>query len=300
VFSSFAVRDLLAPPRRFTYNGTQYIKDRGYAFEQQLSLNTDGKLDKPLSAYALPEESAEIPAMVLNSVNTTDGRMIVIGTRPMRFFMQPPFDSSLGPRTDADAVCFQSLFQGRHPEQLRFLTAIRMSATFPYVLPSVWLPTDPVIDVMDAGFRDNTGMESAVKYISYFSQWIEANCSKVVLIEIRDKPQGGWNREKRRKNIFDLVTGPALLTQNNIFRFQEYQQLRSLEKLKALLGNQFERVVFEYKPKDESHPASLSFHLTQREKRDIRSSINHETNQYSFQRMQQFFQPVTSQANRQK
>lgn len=215
--------------------------------------------------------------------------------------MCPVFDSTLGPQTDADAVCFQAFFQNRNPGKLRFLTALRMSATFPYVLPNVWLPTQPVIDVMDAGFRDNSGIESAVKFISYFRQWIQENCSKVVLVEIRDKPQGGWSREKEEhRNIFDLVTRPALLTQNNLFRFQEYQQIRSIEKLKALLGNQFERVVFEYKPRDESHPASLSFHLTQREKRDIRTSINHKTNRYSFSRMQQYFRPVTNQAGMQK
>ena len=290
VFSSFVVRDLLAPPRRFEYNGTRYIKDRGYSFERQFSLNTDGELDKPLVQYAEPEQSATIPTMVLNSVITADGRNIMIGTRPMRFMMRPAFDSSMGPDADADAVCFQAFFAGRHPEQLRFLTALRMSATFPYVLPNVWLPTEPVIDVMDAGFRDNTGIETSVKFIYTFKHWIEANCSKVVLVEIRDKPQGGWSREKDDKNIFDLVTRPALLTQNNLFRFQEYQQIRQLERLKAIMGQSFERVVFEYKPKDESHPASLSFHLTQREKRDIILSLNHESNRYSFKRVQKFLQ----------
>jgi hypothetical protein len=286
VFSSFAVRDLLAPPRRFMYNGTAYIKDRGYAFEQQLITNTDGWLDKPLQAYRTAEEQAQMPSLFVNSVITADGRNVVMATRPVRFLMKPRFDSSLGPVPDADAICFQSFFAKRHPGQLRFLTAIRMSATFPYVLPSVWLPTEPVIDVMDAGFRDNTGIESALKYLFTFREWITANCGKVVLVEIRDKPQGGWNREQDDRNIFDLVTRPALLTQNNLFRFQEYQQLRQLERVKQLMGRQFERVVFEYKPRDEKHPASLSFHLTQREKRDIISSLQHPTNRFSFERME--------------
>ncbi|MCU0403685.1 MAG: patatin-like phospholipase family protein, partial [Chitinophagaceae bacterium] len=176
VFSSFAVRDLLAPPRRFDYNGTKYIKDRGYAFERQFSMNTDGELDKPLVQYESAERDAVIPTMILNTVITADGRNINIGTRPVRFLMRPAFDSSMGPPADADAVCFQSFFAGRHPEQLRFLTALRMNATFPYVLPNVWLPTEPVIDVMDAGFRDNSGIETATKFIYNFRQWIEANC----------------------------------------------------------------------------------------------------------------------------
>jgi Patatin-like phospholipase len=285
VFSSFAVRDLLAPPRRFNYNGTPYIKDRGFAFEQQLSKNTEGWLDKPLEAYRSAEETAQLPSLFVNAVITADGRSMVMATRPVRFLMKPRFDSTLGPQPDADAICFQSFFAERHPGQLRFLTAMRMSATFPYVLPSVWLPTEPVIDVMDAGFRDNTGIETAMKYLFTFRDWIAANCSKVVLVEIRDKPQGGWNRDQDDRNIFDLVTRPALLTQNNLFRFQEYQQLRQLERVKQMMGDRFERVVFEYKPRDEKHPASLSFHLTQREKRDIISSLRHPANNYSFERM---------------
>lgn len=293
VFSSFAVRDLLAPPRRFTYNNTKYIKDRGYAFEQQLSQNTEGWLDKPIEAYREAEMKALMPTILMNTVISADGRNMVIATRPVRFMMQPILDSTMGPKTDADAICFQSFFNKRHPEKLRFLTALRMSATFPYVLPNVWLPTNPVIDVMDAGFRDNTGIETSLKYLFYFKQWIEENCSKVVLVEIRDKPMGGWNTEREDKNISDLVTRPALLTQNNLFRFQEYQQLRQLERMKKAMGEKFERVVFEYKPNDVSHPASLSFHLTQREKKDIIMSLKHPTNLASFDKMKSILYPPT-------
>lgn len=290
VFSSFAVRDLLAPPRRFTYRGAEYIKDRGYAFEEQLSKNTLGFLDKPLGSYAQPETDAVVPTLLLSAVVTADGRNVVMATRPVRFLMQPAARLQLGTAPDADAICFQSFFAGRHPENLRFLTALRMSATFPYVLPNVWLPTEPVVDVMDAGFRDNSGIEAALKFIQTFQLWIKQNCSKVVLVEIKDKPQGGWNTDKNEKNILDLVTRPALLTQNNLFRFQEYQQYQQLERMQWIMGNQLERVVFEYKPKDEDHPASLSFHLTQREKRDIQSSLHHPANAAAFARMQQLLQ----------
>ena len=61
-----------------------------------------------------------------------------------------------------------------------------MNATFPYVLPTVWLPTNPVIDVMDAGLRDNYGQESALRFIAVFKDWLQANTSKVVLIQKRD------------------------------------------------------------------------------------------------------------------
>jgi hypothetical protein len=52
---------------------------------------------------------------------------------------------------DPDVIDFTSFFEKQDPYNLRILTALRMNATFPIVLPNVWLPSDPVIDVMDAG-----------------------------------------------------------------------------------------------------------------------------------------------------
>ena len=67
---------------------------------------------------------------------------------------------------DTDGVDYQRLFANQDPMNLRVLTALRMNATFPYVLPNVWLPTTPVIDVMDAGLRDNYGQETAIRFIA--------------------------------------------------------------------------------------------------------------------------------------
>jgi hypothetical protein len=62
-----------------------------------------------------------------------------------------------------------------------------MNATFPYVLPNVWLPTNPVIDVMDAGLRDNFGQENTLRFIESFKNWLQENTAKVVIIQIRDR-----------------------------------------------------------------------------------------------------------------
>ncbi len=50
---------------------------------------------------------------------------------------------------------------------MRLLTALRINATFPYVLPNVWLPSKPVIDVMDAGLRDNYGQKQHFVLLMY-------------------------------------------------------------------------------------------------------------------------------------
>jgi hypothetical protein len=56
---------------------------------------------------------------------------------------------------------------------VNILSALRMNATFPYVLPNVWLPTNPIIDVMDAGLRDNFGQESSLRFIEVFKDWLK-------------------------------------------------------------------------------------------------------------------------------
>lgn len=267
LFSSFVTRDLLAPAQFFRYAGQRYIKDRGYAFEQKLNSNTLGWLDKPLTAYKTAEAAAIIPHMLLHAVITRDGRTVYFSNHSVRFLTRPKLkvSNTIYP----DGIDFRSFFAGQGADSLRFLSALRMNATFPYALPNVWLPTSPVIDVMDAGFRDNTGLETAIRFVHYFHQWIQDNCSKVLIVQIRDKPEGGWDAPYESNNMFDIVTKPALLTQNNLFRFQEYDQLKRLELLQQQLPGMIERVLFEYSPNKQQNAASLSFHLTRSEQQDI-------------------------------
>ena len=285
LFTSFVARDLLAPPQRFTYKNQQYIKDRGHAFEQKLSANTHGWLERSLQDYKQFEDSSLIPRVLINTVITRDGRKMIIGTSPARFLMQPFVNSTNDRASDPDAVDFISYFHKQQPGNLSMLSALRMNATFPYVLPNVWLPTKPVIDVMDAGFRDNTGVESGTRFLYYFRNWLKENTSKVVMIQIRDKIQGGWENPYLSDNIFDFMVRPALLTQNNLFQFQEYSQLRELEWFHALYGDGFNRVVFEYRPASKEAAATLSFHLTQREKKDLKASIKRPENASAFERV---------------
>ncbi len=95
--------------------------------------------------------------------------------------MRPAYDTNhVTDAAEPDAVDYQALFTKQDPLNLRMLTALRMNATFPYVLPNVWLPSEPVIDVMDAGIRDNYGQETALRFIQVFQQWIRENTAGVV------------------------------------------------------------------------------------------------------------------------
>lgn len=282
-FSSFVARDLAAPAQKFKVGAYEYVKDRAYSFEQQLNKNTRYLLDKELSALQEEEKQALIPTMIFNSVITRDGRKMLISTHPLSFLMKPAGDAGLQLDGDPDAVDFAALLQKQDPMNLRLLTALRMNATFPYVLPNVWLPTEPVIDVMDAGLRDNYGIETAVRFIHVFRHWIRENTSGVTLLQIKDRKGGGWEHPFESKAISEIVTKPLLLLQLNWHKMQQYNQQDQLGMISDLLPGAFNRISFQYLPEKEEMKAALNFHLTQREKIDIRHALDNQVNADSFQ-----------------
>jgi hypothetical protein len=283
LFSSFVARDLIAPAQKFKIGNYVYVKDRGYAFEEKLGRNAKGLLDKHIGDYAADEKAANIPLMFFNSVVTRDSRKMIISTQPVSFMMRGWQDTSKMPVMDPDAVDFGAFFKKQDPFNLRVLTALRMNATFPIVLPNVWLPSNPVIDVMDAGLRDNYGQETALRFLENFDDWIDKNTSGVLIIQIRDRSPGGWDSPYLSDDISDHVTKPFLLLQHNWFKMMEYSQNDLLSYYTKRTGRTVHKVLFEYAAGREENKAVLSFHLSKREKKDIVNSIRSSLNAKSFE-----------------
>jgi len=278
LFSSFVARDLASPAQKFKVGDYEYIKDRGYAFEQRLNVNTRGVLNRQMKDIAVDESAARMPIMLFNPVVTRDSRAMIISSQPVSFLMKPRYDSARIPRMDPDAVDFGALFAKQEPRNLRLLTALRMNATFPYVLPNVWLPTSPVIDVMDAGFRDNFGEMNAIRFLNAFREWLKENTSGVVLLQIRDRKTGGWENPYESVNVTEIITKPLLLLQDNWYKMQEYNQDDLLSLAQNGMGFSFHKLVFQYAPKSEDAGAALNFHLTTQEKQSIISSLDNMEN----------------------
>jgi hypothetical protein len=283
LFSSFVARDLASPAQKFVVSDHEYVKDRGFAFEQRLNENTHGLLNQQLKDLASDEAAARMPLLLFNPVVTRDSRAMVISTQPVSFLMRPRFDSTKIPAMDPDAVDFGALFAKQGPKDLRLLTALRMNATFPYVLPNVWLPSRPVIDVMDAGFRDNFGEMNAVRFLNAFREWMKENTGGVVLLQIRDRKAGGWENPYESNDITEIITKPLLLLQDNWYKMQEYNQDDLLSLAQNGMGFPFRKLVFEYVPRSEDAGAALNFHLTKEEKLNIIGSLDNTDNQHAFQ-----------------
>lgn len=297
LFTSFFARDLIAPAQKFSVGSFQYVKDRGYAFEQKLNENTRGYLNKQLKDYMADEKAANIPLMFFNSVVTRDSRKMIISTQPVRFMMRTQLDTSFVPSVDPDAIDFASFFSKQEPYNLRMLTAMRMNATFPIVLPNVWLPSNPVIDVMDAGLRDNYGIETTLRFLSSFEDWIKQNTRGVVVLQIRDRAAGAWEMPYLSENISDHATKPFLLLQHNWFKMMEYTQNDLLKYYSSGSGYPVYKISFQYAADKEENKAALNFHLTKREQKDITGSIYAPANQTGFNQVLSLFNAKNNMAD---
>jgi len=273
VFSSMMARDLMASSLKFSVGNNKYIKDRGYAFEKKLSENTNDILNVQLKNIQKDEADATVPLLLFNAVVKGDGKKMILSTLPMSFMMKPVAlqkDTSISP----DAVDFAALFKNQQPMNLRLLSALRMNATFPYVLPNVWLPTNPVIDVMDAGLRDNFGQEATLRFLDNFKNWVEENTSGVLIIQIRDRNTSNWMPPFEPRTATDVLVSPATMLQNNWFRMQDYYQDTDFAYFKNSFGTMLKKVMVMYIPQKPDKKVALNFHLTAREKRDIIESFD--------------------------
>ncbi len=275
--------DLFIPKGEFLVKDEKFTKDRGYIFESQFSENTHGRLEKVLGDYRLPEQQGRIPTMVITPYILNDARRLIISAQPMSYLTAP---ASADNDVDIDAIDFQRFFHRQQPDSLRFLTALRMNATYPYILPSVTLPTSPDIEVMDAGFRDNFGTETAARFVRVFQDWIKKNTSGVILLNIRVIPRESRKIEETDQDgILKSLLDPLGIA-GKLIQLQDYEHDMYISFMEALLGEeQLSVIPFIYEPSKLNEEASMSFHLTPKEKNDIMEAFYLPQNQVSMQQL---------------
>ncbi len=285
VFTSLMARDIFAPIQKFSVDNNRYVKDRGYAFEKKLGDNTEQLLNVQMKDVQKIEYAAQIPLIIFNAVIKTDARKMMISTQPISFMMKP-FAAQNDINASPDAVDFSALFANQQPMNLRMLTALRMNATFPYVLPNVWLPTKPVIDVMDAGLRDNYGQETSLRFIDNFKDWIKENTGGVLFLQIRDRLNDSWQQPFETKSVTDMIVTPATMLQHNWFKLQDYYYTDQFNYFKNGAGFNLYKSVIMYMPDKEERTAALNFHLSAREKRDVIASSDNAMNKKQLLQLQ--------------
>jgi len=275
---SIAVNDIFVPWIPFEAEGYHYIKDRGYAFERQLRENANKLISKRLIDYQEAEQQGKIPLMFVTPVVVNDARRMIISPQKVSYMMKPLNGFLPESTLEIDAIDFGRMFQAQNAYNLRMTSALRMSATYPYILPNVTLPTTPTIEVMDAGWRDNYGFDSALRFINVFKNWIDENTSGVLLIQIRGFEKQNELESKSQGAISRLFNPLGAVGQ--MAEIQDFHHDNELSYLYDFLGKDKLKVVrFEYKPGVLSERASMSWHLTAKERLDISKAILLKNNQ---------------------
>ncbi len=270
---TIVVNDIFFPWQKFEVGGYTYRKDRGYAMERQLNANTGNVMQKTIGENAQYEKDAVIPMLIFSPTIINDERKLILSTQPVSYLMRPPLDGLETGTADIDAVDYMRLFSGNDPLNLQLTSAVRMNGTYPYILPNVTLPSEPVIKVMDAGFRDNYGIETSTRFIYTFKEWIKENTSGVVMLQIRNFKRESEIEAYHRESILDRMINPISNLYENWDNIQDYNHNYLVDYAKEWVDGNMEVIYFEYIPDKKEKGASMSFHLTTREKRNITETL---------------------------
>lgn len=284
--------DLFFGFRKYTYDDKKYPFDRGTAFEIALNNYTDGILDKPISAYKEFEKEAKIPMMFLCATNVNDMRKLIISPQRISYMMHGysqdnPVEDKM---YEIDAIDFGAFFKQNNPYNLRMISALRMNATYPMILPNVSLPSNPKIDVYDAGIRDNFGLENAIRFSNVFQDWIMRNTSGVVIVQIRGSLKDNPVEEFEYKSFLSKLTSFWGSLSGNITTFQDYLQDYMLEGIDDVLENNIEVISIEYLPAENEKRVSMSLRLSEKEKQKVSESALTERNMQKYEQLIELLQ----------
>jgi hypothetical protein len=290
---NLVTNDILLDVNKFQYQGMTYRRDRGYALEEQVNKHTDFILEKPLKAYQEPEFKSTIPMLLLTPTIVNDGRQLFISPHNVSYM-----GTHCTERTSAEengkvkGIDFMRFFRGQGAENLRFLSALRMTATYPYVLPSVALPSTPAMEVMDAALFDNFGITDAVRFLYVFQDWISKHTSGVVLVTIRGSIKEKEVGKGTPKSLFQKFTNPIGNLQASWINMQDIRNDNLIELANVCLENEIAEIEFQYAPVRQEQrrysqfkKASLSWHLTAEEKSHIVQAMQESDNQQALARL---------------
>lgn len=282
---SATVADLFLNMQQFSDGPYRYVKDRAYAWEEQLNENTNNVLDVRLRDLYEAEASARIPIAVMSPTILNDGRGLHVSAQPVSYLLQTPIVNSSKFQPAASGVEFNRYFKDQNSGNLKLTSALRMNSTFPYIMPPVSLPSEPAMEVMDAGIRDNYGIMNSVQFLYTFREWIEQNTSGVVFLQIRDTHKRVKVEDNSIRTYLEKLLAPMRNVSGNFLIMQDYEMDRLMEYSTGWFKGELDFVIFQMPESDQR--ISLSWHLTEREKNYLKDAALNTENRASLERLKQ-------------
>ena len=261
-----------------------YTKDRGYAFEQQLHENTNNTMNVPLAHFKKPEENALVPTMFFTPTIVNNGRRLLISTHNMSFLCVGKKNTS-GLTTSYEYVDYQSYFNNNTTNDLRFSSILRMSATFPFVLPMVTMPTTPTMHIMDAGLRDNYGGKLTMEIMYSMRKWIKKNTSGVIILQIRDTKKLLRGDVVKNVSLINKFTMPFGNMYDNFPKTQDFDQESLMRYATHRIGFPVHFISFNLL-EEQKKRISLTWHLTGQEKARVNKAFYSRGNKYALHKLE--------------
>lgn len=281
IFSGYATNDLFFPWQTFEDYSQRYRKDRAYWFDEQLIENTKGLLKGKVNSYMDAEQHSLVPMMVFSPTIVNDQRSLFISASPISYLCTPYTGRNRGYLNYIlpDAVDYMKFFEGRGAENIDLTTAMRLNATYPYVLPAAYLPTVPDMKVMDAGLRENHGFNVSTRFVNVFKDWIERYTAGVVFIQIRsDVKLQKVDDAKAKSTLINELFLPFKSIYSNFLIQQDYTNDLLVSQLANDMKVPVHILPFIYTPQEQNKEASMTFHLTTKEKQEIVEAYDTEGN----------------------
>ncbi len=282
---SIVVNDMFLRLQKFNDGPYTYTKERGYAFERQLNINTDNFLNKRLIDYVQPEKDALIPMLVFTPTIINEGRRLIVSSQPVSYLTNNNTQKNVFNEPLPEAVEYIRFFKHQDAYNTKFTSALRMNATFPYVLPVTSLPSIPSIEIMDGGIRDNYGLKTTLNYLYTFRNWISTNTSGVVIIQTRDKFKEWKMEDKPLATTIQSLSAPLGNFYGNFDKIQNFNHDELIQYASSWFDGEIDVIDFHLNDKDEN--ISLSWHLTTKEKRAVLESIKQPENQRAVKKIQE-------------
>jgi hypothetical protein len=287
---SILSNDVLIPFHRFTLADKRYSVDRGYIFEKFYCQNTQFPFEKTIADYRADEYSAKIPLLIYHTTIMNDSRRYYISPHPVSFLMRPHGKKALDNKMEIDAIDFGTFFKKQASDSLLVTSAMRMNATFPFFFPNSVLPSEPSTFIMDGGALDNFGVETTLRFLNTFGDWINKNTSGVVIIQIRDSEKFEEPKSSDQKTVFARITDPLGTVYTNMENMQDFLTDYRLDEMSEELRGKLQFVLFEYTTEKEEDKAAMSLHLTTRDKSDIMKSAKRPNNMAAFNKLKKLLE----------
>jgi len=232
--------------------------DRGVALERALAERSDGRLWKPLAQWRAGVVEGWRPAVVFNATVVESGERMLMGTTDL---MKLHGSTQGEGRTDLS----DKHFQGR---DVPIVTAVRLSASFPYVSPAARPEIgDEQIHIVDGGYTDNFGMATLLSWLDEGLRKSTKPVRRVLIIEIRasapeDDPPVAW-RGWPFQTYAPIATMLDVRDTGQLPRNNEERAM--IKRAAASCGIEITDATFTYNSQD----APLSWHLSPNDKAEL-------------------------------